>query len=86
VTLVRTKTGHQRHVPIPAAIIPTLKALPSHGSSEYLFPSRPTSMVPEPAKPHRWDVGYQFRGLARAAGIENIRIHDLRHAGATILM
>jgi integrase len=30
--------------------------------------------------------GKQFRALAKAAGIQNVRIHDLRHAGATILM
>jgi integrase len=31
-TLVRTKTGHQRHVPIPQSIVKTLKALPSCGA------------------------------------------------------
>jgi integrase len=34
----------------------------------------------------RWDLGKQFRALAKAAAIRDIRIHDLRHAGATILM
>ena len=32
------------------------------------------------------DFGKQFRALAKGAGIQNVRIHDLRHAGATILM
>ena len=85
-TLVRTKTGHQRHVPIPQSIVKTLKALPSHGRHEYLFPSRPTARCPEPQRPYRWDFGKQFRGLAKAAGVQNVRIQDLRHAGATILM
>jgi integrase len=85
-TLVRTKTGHQRHVPIPEAVIGTLKALPSHGAHEYLFPSQPTKMCPEPKRPYRWDCGKQFRALAKSAGVRDIRIHDLRHAGATILM
>jgi len=85
-TLVRTKTGHQRHVPIPKAILRTLKTLPSFGTHEYLFPSGPTARCPEPQRPYRWDFGKQFRALAKAAGIENVRIHDLRHAGATILM
>jgi hypothetical protein len=31
-------------------------------------------------------LGKQFRALAKAAGVANVRIHDLRHAGATILM
>jgi integrase len=85
-TLVRTKTGHQRRVPIPQSIVKTLKALPSHGKHEYLFPSRATARCPEPARPYRWDFGKQFRALAKAAGVPNVRIHDLRHAGATILM
>lgn len=34
----------------------------------------------------RWDLGKQFRALAKAANVDNVRIHDLRHAGATILM
>jgi integrase len=85
-TLVRTKTGYQRHVPIPQSIVKTLKALPSHDRHEYLFPSRPTARCPEPKRPYRWDFGKQFRALAKATGIQNVRIHDLRHAGATILM
>jgi hypothetical protein len=85
-TLVRTKNRHQRHVPIPQSIVKTLKALPSHRSHEHLFPSRPTARCPEPQRPYRWDLGKQFRALAKAAGIQNVRIHDLRHAGATIVM
>ena len=86
VTLVRTKTGHQRHVPVPEAAIKALKALPSFGHQAYLFPSHPTAVHPEPLKPHLWDIGQSFRALAKTAGVQNIRIHDLRHAGATILM
>ena len=85
-TLVRTKTGHQRHVPIPQSIVKTLKALPSYGAQDYLFPSHPTARCPEPQRPYRWDFGKQFRALAKAASVQNVRIHDLRHAGATILM
>src|SRR4029453_3295992 len=85
-TLVRTKTGHQRHVPIPQSIVKTLKALPSHGTHEYLFPSRPTARCLEPQRPYRWDFGKQFRALAKAAAVQNVRIHDLRHAGARSLM
>ena len=71
---------------IPQSIVKTLRALPSHGTNEYLFPSRPTARCPEPKRPYHWDFGKQFRALAKAAGIQNVRIHDLRHAGATILM
>lgn len=46
----------------------------------------PDRALPEPQRPYRWDFGKQFRALAKAAGSQNARIHDLRHAGATILM
>jgi integrase len=85
-TLARTKTGYQRHVPIPQPVVDTLTALPSYGTSEYLFPSHPTARWPEPKQPYRWDIGKEFRALAIAAMVENIRIHDLRDAGTTILM
>ena len=80
-TLVRTKTGHQRHVPIPQSMVKTVDALPSHRTGEYLFPSRPTARCAKPERPYRWDFGKQFRALAKGAGIQNVRIHDLRHAG-----
>ncbi len=68
------------------SIVKTLKALPSYGTLDYLFPSHPTARCPEPQRPYRWDFGKQFRALAKAASVQNVRIHDLRHAGATILM
>lgn len=40
----------------------------------------------DPAKPHRWDTGKEFQALVATAGLQNIRIHDLRHAAATMLM
>jgi integrase len=86
VKLVRTKTGHQRHVPLPSAVVEAIQRLPSRGTSEYVFPSRPTARCPEPERPYRWDYGKEFRALAKAANVKDIRIHDLRHAGATILM
>ena len=86
VKLVRTKTGHQRHVPLPSAVVEAIELLPSRGTSEYVFPSRPTARCPEPERPYRWDYGKEFRALAQAAHVKDIRIHDLRHAGATILM
>jgi integrase len=86
VKLVRTKTGHQRHVPLPTAVVEAIERLPSRATSEYVFPSGPTARCPEPERPYRWDYGKEFRALAKAANVKDIRIHDLRHAGATILM
>ena len=32
-----------------------------------------------PKKPYCWDMGKPFRALVRSLGIEDIRLHDLRH-------
>ena len=36
-------------------------------------------------KPHAWDLGKRFRRVAEAAGIKQLRIHDLRHFTASTL-
>ena len=37
-------------------------------------------------KPHRWDIGKEFRQLVRSLGIADVRLHDLRHGHATHLL
>lgn len=36
-------------------------------------------------RPHAWDLGKRFRRVAKAARIEGLRIHDLRHFTASTL-
>ena len=85
----RTKNGRPQRVPLPAVAITALKNLPSHGKHEYVFPARPNpkyERVSEFKKPHRWDIAKRFKRACRAVGIQGLRIHDLRHMVATILM
>ena len=51
-----------------------------------MFPSRATSRWPNPKKPYRWDFGKEFRALVRAQGLEDLRLHDLRHTGPSVLL
>jgi hypothetical protein len=53
---------------------------------DYVFPSRPTARWPNPKKPYRWEIGKEFRQLVRSLGIEDVRIHDLRHTGSSVLL
>jgi hypothetical protein len=61
-------------VPLPAAVVDALELLPSRGTSEYVFPSRPTARCPEPVRPYPWDYGKEFRSLAKAARVKDVRI------------
>ncbi len=47
--------------------------------SEYVFPSRRGSK-----KPHLYDLRKPFERACRAAGVEDFRIHDLRHTFASM--
>ena len=75
-----------KKTPLPRVAVDALKALPSYGVDEYVFPSKPTAKWPNPKKPYRWDMGKPFRALVRSLGIEDIRLHDLRHTGPSVLL
>ena len=63
-----------------------LKQLPSYGNHDYLFPARPNVRFKENfSKPHAWDMGKRFRRIRDLAGIQDLRIHDLRHFATTML-
>ncbi len=82
-----TKNGDPKSVPIPDAVVESLKRLPSYGKAEHLFPATPTNRQPGNfKKAHRWDLGKKFRRLCEKLGIEDLRIHDLRHTGPTVLL
>jgi integrase len=54
-----------------------------------VFPARPNprfTKVSEFKKPHRWDMGRRFKRACKEVGIPDLRIHDLRHMVATVLM
>ena len=82
----RTKNGSPKKVPLPALTIEAIRHLPSYGKDDYLFPARPNARFQgDFKKPHAWDMGKRFRRVCRLAGVQEIRIHDLRHFAATTL-
>lgn len=84
--LPMTKNGKSRSVILNAKakeVIASLKErkdqLPLTRNSIYVFPSRDGSR-----KKHIIDLRVPFEKVCEAAGIEGLRIHDLRHSFATI--
>lgn len=75
--LPQTKSGKSRHVVLNPDALALVKAQPKRDGNPYLFPGK----VPGQAlnNPHKC-----FRRILNAAGIENLRIHDLRHSFASL--
>ena len=74
-----TKSGRPRSIPLSHHIRCLLDELPSNGTSQWLFPN-PKTGVPFVTVFYTWDK-------ARiAAGLADVRMHDLRHSFASFLV
>lgn len=73
----KTKASKERFVPMNATVRELLQSLPRL-LSDYVFPSPKTVG-------RLTDIKKGFRGAVAAAGIDNLRFHDLRHTFATRL-
>lgn len=76
ITLLKTKSGKVRKIPISSALMPELKRLYMSKCSEYVFAN------PETTKPY-FDLKRVFPSICKQACIECLRFHDLRHTAAT---
>lgn len=82
----QTKNDEPKRIQLPDMAVDALRALPSHGCHEYVFPAKPNPRFKGNfKKPHAWDFGKRFRRVARLAGVKSLRIHDLRHFTASTL-
>lgn len=69
--LPSTKSGRTHYVPLSTAAVEALKGLPREEGNSYLLPGR---------KPghHLVNIDIPWRKIRTAAGLEDVRLHDLR--------
>jgi integrase len=71
-----SKTGKPRHVPLSDDAVAVLKALPRYEGCPFVVPN-PQTLRPITSFYHSWDTA------RRAAGLPDVRVHDLRHSMAS---
>src|SRR5207237_7711636 len=59
--------------------------LPSYQTDEYVFPADRSNVRFTGKQMHLWDIRNSFQAACTLAGIQDLRIHDLRHMATTIL-
>ena len=74
-----TKSGRERHVPLSAAALALLSSVPKRANSDYIFASAKT------LKPFV-SIYFSWHTARTAAGLADVRIHDLRHSFASFLV
>ena len=79
ITLLDTKSGKKRVVPISPTLFKELQLLEKNKKSEYVFAN------PESGMPY-YDIKRPYKALLKVANIENLRFHDLRHTNGTRLV
>lgn len=74
-----TKTGKPRHVPLSQQAIEIIKSLPRWEKCDWLIPN-PKTLVPFYDLKRPWDTARD------EAGLQGLRIHDLRHSAASFMI
>ncbi len=78
-TVPLSKSGRPRHIPLSAEAMSVIRAIPRIPGSPWLFPGH------SPGKPLS-DIYLFWRELRQKLGLAGVRIHDLRHTFASLLV
>lgn len=76
ITLLDTKNGKKRYIPINSSLMAELEKLHKNNFSEYVF-ANPLTCT------RYFDLKNAFPAICKLAKIERFRFHDLRHTSAT---
>ena len=72
-----TKAGRERHVPLSPSVLDLLSQVPK--TCDYIF-ANPKTLKPFESLQHGWNCA------RKRAGLEDVRMHDLRHSFASFLV
>lgn len=75
----KTKSGRERHVPLSAAAIALLDTVPRKRHCDWIF-ANPKTLKPYVSIFSSWNTA------RTAAGLAEVRVHDLRHSFASFLV
>lgn len=79
ILLPETKSGEEQTRTLTDAAVKILRELPRMDESPYVFPS-----PADPSKP-RWNIQKPWRRIRKAAGLEDVTLHDLRRTCGSYL-
>jgi len=74
-----SKSGKPRYVPLSESTKKILSAVPRLDGTNFVFPN-PETLEPYVSFYYAWDTA------RRAAGLSDVRVHDLRHSFASFLV
>jgi len=79
ITIIKTKNNERKTVPMNNIVLHTIQSLPTRLDTPYLFTEKNGRPI------NRARVSTAFSRAAKKAGIEDFRLHDLRHHFASYL-
>ncbi|MFH0796626.1 MAG: site-specific integrase [Candidatus Omnitrophota bacterium] len=81
ITLLDTKNGERRQVPMNSAVLDVLSGIRRVPKSDYVFPGKDIG-----THISKGYISHKFESIVKQAGIKNFRFHDLRHTFASRLV
>ena len=79
IRLPETKSGEAQVRLLPSPAVQILRELPRYGESPFVFPS------PTDPRTHRKDIKPQWQRIRKAAGLEDVTLHDLRRTAGSFM-
>jgi integrase len=73
-----TKTATEHEIPLSGPALQLLARRREAAKTEFVFPGR--------GRPHLTEIKSSWAIICKAAGIDGVRLHDLRHTSASILV